>query len=243
MRWREARPDAGRKSFRRKRDAERFDLKVKDAKQTGTLAALDGGRETLDEYVEDTWAPIHAAALAAKTAGALRRPLRRAHLARARRLSLRELTPEVIGRWQADRLAAGAPLESIRKALTLLGGILQRASRPADRVNPQRLVRKAAPPATEEVRPLAPATVEAICARPEAARRDLRLPARLRRSPAAGGAGAALGARRRAHARRPRTEDATALARSRGRCGCSRRSRRTSASGDCYQDDRAMTCR
>ena len=66
VRWREA----GRmrsKSFRRKRDAERFDLTVKDAKQTGTLAALDGGTETLDDYVERTWAPIHAATLAPKT--------------------------------------------------------------------------------------------------------------------------------------------------------------------------------
>jgi hypothetical protein len=45
----------------------------------------------------------------------------------------------------------------------MLGGILQRAHT-AGRIttNPQRLVRKAPPPATEEVRPLAPATVEAI---------------------------------------------------------------------------------
>ena len=80
------------------------------------------------------------------------------------RYQLRQLTPEVIGRWQADRLAAGAPVESTRKALTLLGGILQRALE-AGRIptNPQRLVRKAAPARTEEVRPLAPVTVEAIC--------------------------------------------------------------------------------
>ena len=74
-----------------------------------------------------------------------------------------ELTPEVIGRCQADRLAADAPVESTRKALTLLGGILQRAVE-ARRIpsNPQRLVIKAPPAATEEVRPLPPATVEAI---------------------------------------------------------------------------------
>ena len=80
------------------------------------------------------------------------------------RYQLRQLTPEVISRWQANRLAAGAPVESTRKALTLLGGVLQRALE-AGRIptNPQRLVRKAAPAPTEEVRPLAPVTVEAIC--------------------------------------------------------------------------------
>ncbi len=78
---------------------------------------------------------------------------------------LRELTPEVIGRWQADRLAAGAPVESTRKSLTLLGGVLQRALE-AGRIpsNPQRLVRKAPPAPTEEVRPLAPVTIERVCA-------------------------------------------------------------------------------
>ena len=50
VRWREAGRTRSR-SFRRKRDAERFDLQVKDAKQTGMLARLDGGVETLDEYV------------------------------------------------------------------------------------------------------------------------------------------------------------------------------------------------
>ena len=78
---------------------------------------------------------------------------------------LRELTPEIIGRWQADRLAAGAPVETTRKALTLLGGILQRAVE-AGRIpsNPQRLVRKAAPRARpRRCGRSRPATVERIC--------------------------------------------------------------------------------
>ncbi len=152
------------KSFRRRRDAERFDMSVKDAQQTGTLAALDGGSETLDDYVENTWTPIHAAPLAPKTRD-LYASLYDGHVSPGLGgYRLRELTPEVIGRWQADRLAAGAPVESTRKSLTLVGGILQRALE-AGRItsNPQRLVRKAAPAATEEVRPLAPVTVERIC--------------------------------------------------------------------------------
>jgi hypothetical protein len=40
--------------------------------------------------------------------------------------SSQSLTPEVIARWQAKRVAAGAGRSSIHKTLTLLGGILQR---------------------------------------------------------------------------------------------------------------------
>src|SRR5690242_15535553 len=108
------------KTFRRKRDAEKFDLQVKDARATGALVRLDGGRETLDQYVEGTWAPIYASVLADKTR-ALYIGLYDGHVSPTLgSYELRQLTPEVIGRWQADRLAAGAPVESTRKALTLL---------------------------------------------------------------------------------------------------------------------------
>jgi hypothetical protein len=207
VRWRENGRMCSR-TFRRKRDAERFDLTVKTAKQTGALAQLDGGRETLDECVEHTWTPIHGSTLADKTV-ALYTGLYDGHISPGLgSYPLRELAPEIVGRWQRDQLAAGSPVESTRKALTLLGGILQRAVE-AGRIqsNPQRLVRKAAPPARPEVRPLAPVAVEAIRAslRP----RDLMLVSLL------GYAGLrpqearslALGARRRSDPDRSRPED------------------------------------
>jgi integrase len=164
VRYRDATGRLRSKSFRRKRDAERFDLKIKDAKQTGMLGSLDGGRETLDEYVTATWIPVHAAPLAEKTSKRYAQLYDR-HITHALgAYQLREITPEIVGRWQADELRQpGAPVESIRKAHTMLGSILQRAVE-AGRIgtNPQRLVRKAAPPATHEVRPFAPITVEAI---------------------------------------------------------------------------------
>jgi integrase len=163
VRWTDPTGRKRSKSFRRKRDAERHDLQVKTAKQTGGLARLDGGTETLDHYVEHTWAPIHAASLEPKTVKRYAGLYDGYISPGLGGYELRELTPEVIGRWQADRLAAGAPVESTRKALTLLGGILQRALE-AGRIasNPQRLVRKAAPAPTAEVRPLAPTAIEAI---------------------------------------------------------------------------------
>ena len=145
VRWREHGRSRSR-SFADKLEAQRFDVAVKDAKRAGRLHALDAGKETLDDYVAGTWVPIHVATLAPKTA-------ERYTLLYDLHLSpwlggyqLRQLTPEIIGRWQADRLRDGAPVESTRKALTVLGGILQRALE-AGRIqsNPQRLVRKAAP--------------------------------------------------------------------------------------------------
>jgi integrase len=164
VRYRDATGRMRSKSFRRKRDAERFDLKIKDAKQTGMLASLDGGRETLDDYVTGTWIPVHVAPLAEKTSKRYAQLYDRHITDALGAYQLRDITAEIIGRWQSDQLRQpGAPVESIRKAHTMLGSILQRAVE-AGRIgtNPQRLVRKAAPPATQEVRPLAPTTVEAI---------------------------------------------------------------------------------
>jgi hypothetical protein len=73
------------------------------------IVRLDGGTETLDEYVEGTFMPIHVAPLAEKTrrryAG-----LYDGYISPGLGgYALRELTePEIIGRWQADQLAASA---------------------------------------------------------------------------------------------------------------------------------------
>lgn len=37
------------------------------ARQMGVVQTLDAGRETLDAFVTDTWAPIHSVTLAPKT--------------------------------------------------------------------------------------------------------------------------------------------------------------------------------
>ncbi|WP_354700026.1 hypothetical protein DSM112329_00289 [Paraconexibacter sp. AEG42_29] len=67
-RWREG--DRQRStSFTRKRDAEAYDAEVDRRKRLGpvSLALLDAGEESLDEYVSSTWAPAHAAHLAPAT--------------------------------------------------------------------------------------------------------------------------------------------------------------------------------
>lgn len=39
----------------RKKDAELFEAEIRGRKRTGELSAMDGGRETLDEYVTGVW--------------------------------------------------------------------------------------------------------------------------------------------------------------------------------------------
>jgi integrase len=162
VRWREAGRNRAR-AFDLRRDAELWEGDIRRRRQLGTLAQLDAGTERLDDYVSDTWAPAYAAQLAPKT---------RRHYAMLYDThvspylggaSLREITPETLARWQAERLAAGAGPVAVRQALDLLGGILQRAYQ-AQRIphNPARLVRRARRPRREETRPLAPATVEAM---------------------------------------------------------------------------------
>lgn len=151
------------KTFERKADAVDFDADVKRRQRLGTVADLDAGRETLDYYVANTWIPTYAAILAPKTQQSYQY-LYATHIqTELGPLTLRDLTPERIDKWQAKRLAAGAGPVAVRKALTLLGNILQRAAE-GGRIasNPTRLVRKAKTPKRQEVRPLAPSTVEAI---------------------------------------------------------------------------------
>jgi integrase len=151
------------RSFTRKADADRFDAEVTRRRELGTLSSLGAGRETLDHFVTDVWAPTHGVTLAPKTRKNYA-TLYHHHVGPYLGPStLRDIRPETIARWQADRLAAGGGAVAVRQALDLLSSILQRAFE-SERIagNPARLVRKARLPRRAEVRPLAPCTVEAM---------------------------------------------------------------------------------
>ena len=165
VRWREG----GRgsrmraRTFDRKGDAVAFDDEIRRRRRLGDLVGFAGANETLNHYVAETWAKTHAVTLAPKTAKHYA-SLYDLHIEPyLGELKLTELSPDVIARWQADRVADGAGRVSILQGLDLLGGILQRAVE-GGRLgrNPVRLVRRIARPRRKEVKPLAPATVEAM---------------------------------------------------------------------------------
>lgn len=160
VRWKEG--DRWRsRTFDAKRDALLFDAELRRRRRLGTLSALDLGTESLDQYVTQVWTPTYAAGLATKTQRVYAAVYDEHIAPTLGSIPLRQLTSEAIGRWQSDRLAAGAGPSVVRKALVLLGGILQRAAE-SGRIasNPARFVRKAPIPQRAEVRPLAPAVVE-----------------------------------------------------------------------------------
>lgn len=163
VRWRDVSGRNRSKVLGRKRDAEAFDAEVKRRRRTGELAAMDGGRETLDEYVTGVWSRAHAAHLARRTRE-IYSSLYDLHIGpRLGEMQLREIDPEIVATFQGQMIAEGVRPHAVQKSMTLLGAILQRAAE-SRRIlyNPQRVVRKARLPHSTEVRPLAPATVERL---------------------------------------------------------------------------------
>jgi hypothetical protein len=127
VRWRDERGRNRSKVLGRKRDAEAFDAEVRRLKRTRELGQLDAGKQTLAEFGQDWWT-LHAQPQLAKVTLELYAMLWDVHiLPRLGDLKLRDLTAEEIQRFRVDLEAAGVGPVSIRKALTLLHGILQRA--------------------------------------------------------------------------------------------------------------------
>jgi integrase len=162
VRWRQGGRYRAR-TFDRKGDTTNFAADVRRRQQMGTLATIDSGRVTLATYVKETWARAYKASLSESTRRRYGHLYDKHILPELGPLSLIEITPEVISRWQSDRLAAGGGPVAVRDAGTLLGGILQRALESGHlQTNPVRAVRKPLLPRRKEVRPLAPIVVERI---------------------------------------------------------------------------------
>ena len=160
VRWRQGGQHRSR-TFDRKADGLNFIAELRRRDQLGTLAALDSGRLTLAEYVSGTWAKAYAPSLAEATRRRYANMYDKHILPELGPLALREITPDVIARWQADRLSAGGGPVAVRGALKLLGSILQRAVEAQHiETNPVRAVRGAPLPRKAEVRPLAPSEIE-----------------------------------------------------------------------------------
>jgi integrase len=162
VRWRQHGRNRAR-TFSTRRDAADFDADLRRQRRAGSLAALDAGIESLGEYVTGAWATTHAVTLAPKTQlhyASLYDHHLRPFLGS---IALRDIDPETVGRWQADRLAAGAGPVAVRQSMDLLGSILERAF-VSGRIseNPVRRVKKARRPRREEVQALSPATIEAM---------------------------------------------------------------------------------
>lgn len=162
VRWREAGRNRAR-TYSTKRDAELAEAEVIRLRRLGALAQLDAGGETLDEFVTSTWAPIHPAQLSPATR-ATYAALYAKHVGPyLGGVPLRDLDADTIARWHAERLRSGSGREAVRRALRLVGGILQRAVEHGRlQGNPARVVHPVKRQRASAVRPLAPVTIEAM---------------------------------------------------------------------------------
>ena len=163
VRWREGTRNRQR-TFDRRADAQTWDAEVRRRRQLGTLATLDTGNVTLDGYVVEAWTPTFAPLLAPRTRETYSQSYDRHIAPTLGNLPLRAITPPVLARWQAAALASGHA--ALVKARAVLSAVMQTAVEAGlVPTNPVRSVRAPKAPLRDEVRPLAPASVEALRAK------------------------------------------------------------------------------
>lgn len=164
VRWREGSVQKA-KRFPVRAEAVAWDDEVRRRKRMGPLALqqLTVAGPTLAEWIVDRWAPEHATALETRTRDSYADMYERHVAPWLGSLPLRDITVGTVRRWQADRLASGVTVPQVIHARTVLSSVLRHAAESeAIAANPMTLVRAPRRPQRDEVRPLAPATVEAI---------------------------------------------------------------------------------
>jgi integrase len=165
VRWRENGSNRSR-TFDLKRDADAWDREVARRQQLGPLAVqqlTDRGGPTLGQWVEQRWAPEHAATLSPSTRERYANAYT-VHIApRLDEVPLTQFSGPLLHAWQAERIKAGVSPGTIRKARTLLSSILRHAAESGAIVaNPLSLVRAPKSQPRDAVHPLLPAVVERI---------------------------------------------------------------------------------
>jgi len=166
VRWRDSAGEHRSKTLPRgttRQQAEDFERRVVTLKRIGRLDDLDRGRQLLADFAEEWWEVYAAQHLQRSTLKTYATIWNRHVLPRLGGHELREITPHVIVTLTLDLEAAGVGGPTVRKALAVLQGMLQRAVE-WERIdsNPVRAVRKPAINRDRVVRALAPVEVEAI---------------------------------------------------------------------------------
>jgi integrase len=167
VRWREGGRQRSR-SFAKKGDAQAFELDVKRRRALGPLAAgVLQSRMTLAEFVSEEWWPRYAVPNLKPSTRRRYLEVWGTHLLpRIGDYQLREITPALVEDLCGQFRAAGVGVQTQRKAIMLLQGILRRAVvRGLIPANPVSVVDKPRQPPTRRPQPLEPLTIERIRAR------------------------------------------------------------------------------
>ena len=151
------------RTFDRERDARDFDAKVRVARRSDDLAALDAGKQPLTEFAAEWWEVYAATNLERRTLPSYASHWNRHVLPRLGALQLRRITPQVIARFRADLEADGVGDETIRRTMTMLQGMFARAVEwQVVATNPVKAVRKPPSKRQHAVRAVPPHRVELL---------------------------------------------------------------------------------
>src|SRR3954454_18968120 len=166
VRWRDDTGAERSKTFDRVADARAFEGKVRTMKRSGVLADLDAGTETLADFVEEWWLVYAGPNLERSTLRVYAQLWNGHALPRLGALRLRDLTPQTVARFRAELEAAGVGIEAIRKTMTMLQGVMQRAVEwgrvPSNAV---KLTRKPPKPHRPAVQAIPPSLIEVMRAK------------------------------------------------------------------------------
>ena len=163
VRWRDEQGQARSRVVGRKADALALDNDLNRAKRLGASAPVANQRETLAEFSKLWWARHAAPNLARHTLESYASALDVHIIPRLGETRLTTLTTEMLSDMRADMAVAGVGEQAIRKVLTVLQSILERAVEWRHiESNPVRAVRKPSQHRTRVVRPLPPKTIEVM---------------------------------------------------------------------------------
>jgi integrase len=165
VRWREGGRGsrAHKRTFERKRDAERFEREVKRRKELGELALWEQRNRSVHELAREWWAKYAVPNLAELTLDGYEPILAKHVVPRLGDYRVGELTPEVVADFRAQLESAGVGRHAVRVSMVVLQAMFKQAIRWRwIEANPVKTVEKPSGKRERAVVCLAPAQVEAI---------------------------------------------------------------------------------
>jgi integrase len=165
VRWREGGRGsrAHKRTFERKRDAERFEREVKRRKELGELALWEQRNRSIHELAREWWAKYAVPNLAELTLDGYEPILAKHVVPRLGDYRVGEVTPEVVADFRAQLESAGVGRHAVRVSMVVLQAMFKQAIRWRwIESNPVKAVEKPSGKRERAVVCLAPAQVEAI---------------------------------------------------------------------------------
>jgi integrase len=116
------------KTFTNERDAKRYDVAIRRAKDLGQLAAeVVGSEQTVESFLEEWWEKYAQPYLKPGTRATYSYTLDKWIVPYLGRLRLRDVSRETIDAWVASMRSAGAGTPTVNRALGILQGVMRRA--------------------------------------------------------------------------------------------------------------------